>query len=170
MNPIQAPITGTEPDAGPSSPYLALVQFYRAFNGRDMSLMAANWASSEDVAMDNPSVASNAAGTPSVLSTSASSRVRHRSTSSSGTTPSMSHPHCSTRWAASAAIFASRALICPWPFARPASSPNSTACGVRCITMALSRTLGFSASTRPPSSARRVLPNPGMQRTRCARR
>lgn len=54
MNPIQAPITGTEPDAGPSSPYLALVQFYRAFNGRDMSLMAANWASSEDVAMDNP--------------------------------------------------------------------------------------------------------------------
>lgn len=54
MNPIQAPITGTEPDVGPSSPYLALVQFYRAFNGRDMSLMAANWASSDDVAMDNP--------------------------------------------------------------------------------------------------------------------
>ena len=54
MHPVQAPITGAEPDAGPSSPYLALAQFYRAFNGRDMSLMAANWASSEDVAMDNP--------------------------------------------------------------------------------------------------------------------
>ncbi len=54
MNPIQSAITGTEPDAGQPSSYLALVQFYRAFNGRDMSLMAANWASSEDIAMDNP--------------------------------------------------------------------------------------------------------------------
>jgi ketosteroid isomerase-like protein len=54
MHPVQAPITGAESDSGSSSPYLALVQFYRAFNGRDISLMAANWASSDNIAMDNP--------------------------------------------------------------------------------------------------------------------
>ena len=54
MHPIQTPITGAESETGSPSPYLALVQFYRAFNGRDISLMAANWASSDDIAMDNP--------------------------------------------------------------------------------------------------------------------
>ena len=54
MDPIQAPITGAESEAGAPSPYVALVQFYRAFNGRDLSLMAANWASSDHIAMDNP--------------------------------------------------------------------------------------------------------------------
>jgi len=54
MHPIQTPITGSESEIGSPSPYLALVQFYRAFNGRDISLMAANWASSDDIAMDNP--------------------------------------------------------------------------------------------------------------------
>jgi ketosteroid isomerase-like protein len=54
MDPIQAPITGAESEVGGPSPYLGLVQFYRAFNGRDISLMAANWASSGHIAMDNP--------------------------------------------------------------------------------------------------------------------
>ena len=39
MHPIQTPITGAESEIGSPSPYLALVQFYRAFNGRDISLM-----------------------------------------------------------------------------------------------------------------------------------
>ena len=54
MHPIQTPITGAEAEIGSPSPYLALVQFYRAFNSRDISLMTANWASSDHIAMDNP--------------------------------------------------------------------------------------------------------------------
>jgi ketosteroid isomerase-like protein len=54
MDPIQAPITGAESVTGAPAPYLALVQFYRAFNGRDISLMAANWAPSDHIVMDNP--------------------------------------------------------------------------------------------------------------------
>jgi ketosteroid isomerase-like protein len=32
----------------------ALSEFYRALNGRDLDLMAHNWAHTEDAAMDNP--------------------------------------------------------------------------------------------------------------------
>jgi len=54
MNPIQEAITGEEGLGNLSSPYQALVQFYRAFNSGDLQLMSANWAQAEDVAMDNP--------------------------------------------------------------------------------------------------------------------
>lgn len=54
MNPIQEPITGKEQQDDLLSPYQALVQFYCAFNRRDMAMMEANWAQSEEIAMDNP--------------------------------------------------------------------------------------------------------------------
>jgi ketosteroid isomerase-like protein len=53
MQPVQAPITGSEA-ASPETPLGALAEFYRAFNRGDLELMQANWASGEDVAMDNP--------------------------------------------------------------------------------------------------------------------
>jgi ketosteroid isomerase-like protein len=54
MKPIQEPITGNEDQGGLTSPYQALVQFYCAFNRGDLSLMEANWANTDDIAMDNP--------------------------------------------------------------------------------------------------------------------
>lgn len=57
---IKTPITGREAlgeleDLGElKEPVQALVQFYRAFNGRDLALMAENWQDSPDIAMDNP--------------------------------------------------------------------------------------------------------------------
>ncbi len=54
MKPIQTPITGEEGQGELKSPFEALVQFYYAFNHRDMSAMADNWAQTEEIAMDNP--------------------------------------------------------------------------------------------------------------------
>jgi len=48
------PITGREPLADLSEPTAALVQFYRAFNTRDLALMAENWDRDGDIVMDNP--------------------------------------------------------------------------------------------------------------------
>jgi ketosteroid isomerase-like protein len=53
-SPEQRPITGREAVADTETPFAALVQFYRAFNGRDMTEMATNWEQSPDIAMDNP--------------------------------------------------------------------------------------------------------------------
>jgi len=47
-------ITGAASDARPGSPLAALQHFYRGFNGRDLALMAANWAHGDEIAMDNP--------------------------------------------------------------------------------------------------------------------
>ena len=49
-----APITGRETLGKLDEPIHALAEFYRAFNERDLGLMAENWANSADVAMDNP--------------------------------------------------------------------------------------------------------------------
>jgi limonene-1,2-epoxide hydrolase len=54
MEPTQTPIRGNEDQGNLSLPYQALVQFYYAFNHRDMTAMAANWAQTDEVAMDNP--------------------------------------------------------------------------------------------------------------------
>lgn len=54
MQPIHTSITGDEDQANLSLPYQALVQFYYAFNHRDITAMADNWAQSDDAAMDNP--------------------------------------------------------------------------------------------------------------------
>jgi limonene-1,2-epoxide hydrolase len=54
MQPTQEAITGNEEQGDQSSPYQALVQFYCAFNTRDMRMMAEHWAQSDDIAMDNP--------------------------------------------------------------------------------------------------------------------
>ena len=54
MNPIQEAITGREDRRGLDTPYEALVQFYAAFNSRNMPMMSENWAQSDEVAMDNP--------------------------------------------------------------------------------------------------------------------
>lgn len=50
----QTPITGRDDLAAPGEPLQALVQFYRAFNNRDLALMAENWEDSADAVMDNP--------------------------------------------------------------------------------------------------------------------
>jgi len=52
--PIKSPITGRESIDDLDEPQAALAQFYRAFNNRDLALMAENWEDSADVAMDNP--------------------------------------------------------------------------------------------------------------------
>ncbi|HKK01701.1 MAG TPA: nuclear transport factor 2 family protein [Desulfuromonadales bacterium] len=51
---VQDAITGKEGNERGTSPYQALVQFYRAFNAGDPELMSENWAHSEEIAMDNP--------------------------------------------------------------------------------------------------------------------
>lgn len=51
---MQIPITGEEGQGELKSPFEALVQFYHAFNSRNMHEMADNWAQSDDIAMDNP--------------------------------------------------------------------------------------------------------------------
>lgn len=54
MQPVQEAITGKENQGDLSSPYQALVQFYCAFNAGNMEMMAANWAQSDEIVMDNP--------------------------------------------------------------------------------------------------------------------
>ncbi len=54
MYPVQIAITGKENQGDLTSPYEVLVQFYCAFNSRNMQMMTENWAQSEDAAMDNP--------------------------------------------------------------------------------------------------------------------
>ena len=52
--PTATPITGRESAALKGSPHAALVEFYRALNGRDLALMQRHWAEGEEIAMDNP--------------------------------------------------------------------------------------------------------------------
>jgi len=54
MKPTQEAITGKEEIGDKSTPYQALVEFYKAFNERDITLMENNWANSDEIAMDNP--------------------------------------------------------------------------------------------------------------------
>ena len=54
MSLVQTPITGQEDQGDLSTPFHALVQFYHAFNSRNMTVMAENWAQSDEIAMDNP--------------------------------------------------------------------------------------------------------------------
>jgi ketosteroid isomerase-like protein len=49
----QKAITGQE-GLTDNSPYSALVEFYQAFNNRNMTLMQKNWNSSSETAMNNP--------------------------------------------------------------------------------------------------------------------
>lgn len=50
----QTPITGAEDRNDSATPQGALIEFYAAFNGRDMEKMARNWANIDGIAMDNP--------------------------------------------------------------------------------------------------------------------
>jgi ketosteroid isomerase-like protein len=54
MNVVSAPITGAEPIRNGAEPFNALVEFYRAFNTRDLTLMSANWTTSDEASMSNP--------------------------------------------------------------------------------------------------------------------
>ena len=54
MSTTPSPITGKESSEHSASPYAALVQFYRAFNGRDIDLMAKNWLQSDEASLSNP--------------------------------------------------------------------------------------------------------------------
>lgn len=47
-------ITGNENMSGENSPYSALLQFYKAFNHTDMTLMEHNWWHDDQVSMSNP--------------------------------------------------------------------------------------------------------------------
>ncbi len=51
---VQTPITGRETLTDLTDPAQALAEFYRAFNSRDLALIAKNWALSAMVSMDNP--------------------------------------------------------------------------------------------------------------------
>lgn len=46
-SPEQTPITGREPEIDVATPLGALADFYRAFNGRDLDAMQANWCAGE---------------------------------------------------------------------------------------------------------------------------
>jgi ketosteroid isomerase-like protein len=52
--PEPAPITGAEAQVGKGSALMALVQFYLAFNSRNLSAMQDNWLNVGEIAMDNP--------------------------------------------------------------------------------------------------------------------
>lgn len=54
MELITTPITGTETIAKDAKPYVALVQFYQAFNSGNRKQMASNWINGEDASMSNP--------------------------------------------------------------------------------------------------------------------
>ena len=55
MTPIQTAITGKENLVDiKDEKRKALTEFYKAFNGRDFTLMQKNWLNSEEIAMDNP--------------------------------------------------------------------------------------------------------------------
>jgi ketosteroid isomerase-like protein len=54
MKPIQEPITGKEDLGDLTRPEQALAQFYKAFNSRDLAMIDANFAASDEVAIDNP--------------------------------------------------------------------------------------------------------------------
>jgi hypothetical protein len=54
MKPVEKPITGEEPLTDLSQPEQALVQFYKAFNTRDIGLIDQNFATTDEVAIDNP--------------------------------------------------------------------------------------------------------------------
>jgi ketosteroid isomerase-like protein len=54
MKPIQQPITGAEDISDLGQPEQALAQFYKAFNSRDLDMIDANFAASDEVAIDNP--------------------------------------------------------------------------------------------------------------------
>jgi ketosteroid isomerase-like protein len=51
---IQQPVTGREELGDLSEPRQVLAQFYKAINGRDMTLMEQNWDRTREAAMDNP--------------------------------------------------------------------------------------------------------------------
>jgi ketosteroid isomerase-like protein len=51
---MQNIINGSETDAGAGTPYAVLVNFYKAFNQRDISRMADNWWPSALTSMSNP--------------------------------------------------------------------------------------------------------------------
>ncbi len=54
MKPNPEPITGWESNADGTTPYRAVCEFYRAFNSRDLALLARNWAHSDEAVMDDP--------------------------------------------------------------------------------------------------------------------
>ena len=54
MNPVTAPITGSELIENGITLFNALVEFYRAFNTHDLKLMSRNWANSNEASMSNP--------------------------------------------------------------------------------------------------------------------
>jgi len=54
MTPEKAPITGAENRDEHTPARRALIDFYNAFNSRNMEKMARNWANTDDIAMDNP--------------------------------------------------------------------------------------------------------------------
>lgn len=54
MIPVQKPITGEENKTNVNSTICALIDFYNAFNNRNIEKMADNWLQSDEIAMDNP--------------------------------------------------------------------------------------------------------------------
>jgi ketosteroid isomerase-like protein len=52
--PVQDPITGAEDLGDLSEPTQVLAQFYRGFNSRDLVLIDANFAPTDEVVIDNP--------------------------------------------------------------------------------------------------------------------
>jgi hypothetical protein len=47
-------ISGHEKHGDSGDPLNALIDFYRAFNGRDLAALASNWAEGDRPSMDNP--------------------------------------------------------------------------------------------------------------------
>ncbi len=51
---IESAITGAQYQSAPSTPKATLEEFYAAFNGRDLELMARNWSDTAEASMSNP--------------------------------------------------------------------------------------------------------------------
>lgn len=54
MNITAEPITGSETIEKDTKPLNALIEFYRAFNNRDLKLINSNWINTDEASMSNP--------------------------------------------------------------------------------------------------------------------
>lgn len=54
MIPEQTPITGQEDKTGLTAPLRVLIEFYDAFNNRNLEKISQNWAQTNEIVMDNP--------------------------------------------------------------------------------------------------------------------
>ena len=147
--PVQKPITGKEDLGDLTRPEVALAQFYRAFNGRDMALMQQNWDTSEKAAMDNP-LGGIKRGWPEIRSVYERlfSPAPRACAWSSSTTPSTSSTRCSSPSGASVGSLKRATTSSSLRYAQHVFSALPAGDGAKCTTTVRSSSLTYSRLIR----------------------